>query len=230
MERKDSMRMYKRNESRMMFLLRVSLFFVVVASIECISYGDRWRSPSECRCLNAIQLGFTDVPPFDGQYVVLHFSAEYNVTELEETIKNLGPSVVVWYELCKDVSKREEAAAEEKRKQEADRIENWKQKALAANLEKRCKTAKAERASLLQRNEKKNFFQTKEVPQEWSEVCPCSRTIEYLEDYDYTYTLDLHPCTELACLNFGKPYADCYATLLPPKFRSFCVNRVQLKV
>jgi hypothetical protein len=178
-------------------------------------------------------LGFTDAPPFDGQYVVLHFSAEYNGTELEETIKLLGPSLVVWYELCKDASKREEAAAEEKRKKEADRIETWKQKALAANLEERCGAARAERESILQRNEKKWFWQTKEVPREWSEVCLCSR---FLESDNYSYALHDNPCTELECLKIGNPFGDCseerpvYASIPGRSFREVCVNKLKLKV
>lgn len=218
-----------------MIFLRVSLFFVVAFSIGCFPDNTRLRSPSECRCLNAIQYGFTDEPPFDGQHVNLRFSEEYNETELEETIKHLGPSIVVWHELCKDASKREEEKLEKERKKEADRIETWKQKALAANLEERCETAKAERESLYKRNEKKWFWQTKETPQEWREECLCSRSIE--NDENNNYVLHNHPCIELACLKIGKPFEDCdnetpfYAS--PPgfpQFRVVCVNKLKLKV
>ena len=218
-----------------MIFLRVSLFFVAVFSIGCFPNNTRLRSPSECRCLNAIQYGFTDEPPFDGQHVNLRFSEEYNGTELEETIKYLGSSMVVWHELCKDASKREEERLEKERKKEADRIETWKQKALAANLEERCETAKAERESLLQRNEKKWFLQTKETPQEWREDCLCSRLLE--NDENSNYVLHNHPCTELACLKIGKPFRDCsnietpfYSSIPGRSFREVCVNKIKLKV
>jgi hypothetical protein len=215
-----------------MIFLRVSLFFVVAFSIGCFPDGTRLRSPSECRCLNAIQYGFTDEPPFDGQYVNLRFSEEYNGTELEETIKHLGPSIVVWHELCKDASKREEEKLEEERKRKADRIETWKQKALAANLEERCEIAKTERESLLQRNEKKWFWQTKETPEEWREDCPCMRVFEK----DNNYALHDHPCTELECLKIGKPFGDCtnetpfWSSIPEYSFRKVCINELKLKV
>lgn len=215
-------------------LLRASLFFVAVTSLACPPDGTRLRSVSECRCRFAISHGFTDDPPFDGQYVFLHFADGYNGTELEETIGYLGPSIVAWYDLCKDAPKRAEEEAEKRRKRDADRVERWKAKALAANLKADCESARVDRSALLQRNAQKWFWQTKEVASEWMEECPCGRPFSVdTDDYD----LHIHPCTELACLRLGSPFGDCTVPVSVPDFgitlgpRSVeCVNKLKLKV
>lgn len=109
----------------------------------------------------------------------LHFTADYNATELEETVRTLGPKVVVEFRSCR----QEEAEAKERRAQrvlfEDGRTQRWKAAVEAANVEELCAKAKTE---LQARNANKRFWESADQPS-WSlnPTCPCFRATKQVD-------------------------------------------------
>lgn len=180
----------------------LSLLFVLIVachSLYCIN-GLGSGSPSECRCRNAIQYGFTDEPPFDGKSVVLKFSEEYNVTELEETIAFLGSTLVVSHDFgCADYLKRRKQKEEKKaieQKKEEQRVRILREKRDSFNALEKCEEYEKE---IEAENAKKWWWQEKIQPiQRVDGWCDCRQSKLVEEEWEWEYEM-LHPCKEVGC-------------------------------
>jgi len=213
-----------------MIALRVCLIFV------CLSYA----SKSRWRCLNAKAVGFTDAPPFDGQSIELHFVDGYNETEVEETIAELQErDYLLSYDLCKDQRKREQEKEEQRKRDDHDRDQRLKAKWNIPQLEEACEQQKKEYAQAVERNKQKWFWEKPEKTYKLQETCPCGRSFNSSNLYDWMLHEDF-PCAELNCAKkdviFGKCHDDLvhrpdYWIGLPGESKKYeCVNKIKLKI
>jgi len=216
-----------------LFGLSLLVFLIVGShSLECTVRERQLGSPSECRCWNAIQYGFTDEPPFDGQTVTLKFNEDYNVTELEETIAFLGPTRVVSHDFDCFKRKKQEKQEEEERaaeqKKEDQRVRILKEKREAYNVIQKCEDHERE---INDENAKKWWWQEKAQPISRSDGwCECRQSKRVKEEWEWEYEL-LHPCRELGCESY-RP-RRCYDMTLsfsgPPGWVPPCVYSIRLK-
>lgn len=219
-----------------MFLIFVPFCFASSSTFVCHLEGVRYDSPSLCRCISSILYGFTDKPPFDGKSVELHFSADYNETELEEAVHLLGPERILESDIGCGRKKRESEDWTRKREKiDQERDQKWKEEVEAQDMEKKCKYAIVE---LEKRNSVKWFWQAKEVP-EWitNPQCPCYRQNEWIDpkNQEWVWQVNEHPCIELECLKEGGPLRKrercSYSTLNGLKGDDTpCVNTIKLRI
>lgn len=190
-------------------------------------------SPSYWRCKNAQAVGFTDAPPFDGTFVELHFTRDYNETELEETVVALEKEgFTVTHDLCKNEEQRKKEAIEKQKLLEKEKEQRLKDQWNITNLEILCKRARDAFQKTTARNQAKWFWEIFEETWEPASVCPCFRPM------DETGTVfELHtnqPCAELDCANRNSLFGAC-PPLSPSRWdgpRGFpnCINKIKIKV
>lgn len=206
-------------------MLRVSLILFFVPFCFALFEGHleviNQRSPSLHRCISAILYGFTDKPPFDGKSVELHFSHDYNETELQETVRILGPERVL--EARFTCQKAREVREENDRK-EAQRLLRWKQNVLAQNMEQKCNDHIEE----MQKKNANKYFWQKDIDDPVLRVCPCIRDTISSPDLDWEWAIHHHPCQELECFRKGRLTDECW-----PKGEwggIYCDNFIKLKI
>lgn len=217
-------------------LFFVSFCFTSSSAFVCHLEGVSYNSPSLCRCISAILYGFTDDPPFDGKSVQLHFNSDYNETELEETVRILGPERILESET--ECMRKIERNYERNQKRHArlytGRRQLWKEQVLAENVQQKCNDYLR---NLNRTNSKKSFWQKKEDPVK--SICPVFRSVDLHPDLEWSYKLE-HPCIETACLEHDLPVDVAYWNLNtfeyfnvnPKKIRQFssCINKIKLKI
>lgn len=212
----------------------LSLLFVLIVlchSLDCVVRDKQLGSPSECRCRSAIQYGLTDEPPFDGKSVVLKFSEDYNVTELEETVLFLGPTLVVSYDFgCAERIRCRKQEEEEKvieQKKEEQRARILREKIDSFNVLEKCEEYEKE---IEAENAKKWWWQEKIQPIERANgCCVCRQTKLVEEEWEWEYEMH-HPCKEVGCDHVTRRCVDMSQFYRgPPGWVPPCVYSIRLK-
>jgi hypothetical protein len=235
---------FKNTFTKMM--LRVVILFLSAAAtcfaFDCPMEGlydgkFRMRSRSECRCYYAMQFGFTDAPPFNGQEVELHFSKDYSESELNETVQNLK-GFVLQFDSCYDIDRRREQTKRECEKQYENQERQWKEQVLSMKVEEKCVK---EKVALAERNAAKWFYQEPENPRWNSQYDLCPKNPRWNSQYDLCQLQRMigkdgdllleHACVEADCLrNGGKPIREEITHYQRHDQSMSCVNKIKLKI
>lgn len=205
-------------------MLIIRVFFVCLISTACALNV----SASVWRCNNAMQVGFTDAPPFDGEHVELHFVDGYNETELEETVAAYQKDgYFVTFNLCdKERKKREQT----RKIEELQRNQRLKDQWNVTQLEIECARVMEAYDNATRYNREKWFWQEYKVVHEPATSCLCYRQM----DNNNAFTLHVnHPCAELDCAKHDSVFGNCsgrssegtlYPGYVPP-----CINKIKIK-